>query len=214
MPVRATLWDFGGVILESPFDAFARYERSNGLPEGFLRGVNATNPDTNAWARMERSEVGIEDFAALFEAEAAAAGHRVDAREVLGLLQGAIRPAMVEAVRRCAARLPTGLITNNFVGFAEGKGRPRPEVAEALGLFHVVIESSKVGFRKPDERIYQLACEALGAEPAQTVFLDDLGINLKPARAMGMHTIKVEDPTVALAELEAAVGFPVGALAG
>lgn len=201
------LWDFGGVVLESPFDAFARYERANGLPAGFLRGLNATDPDTNAWARMERSEVSIAEFAILFEAEASAAGHSIDARAVLGLLSGGLRPDMVQAVRCCASRIPTGLVTNNFVGL-DTVG-PSGPVAEVMGLFHVVIESSKVGVRKPDPRIYELACEALGVSPAETVFLDDLGINLKPARAMGMTTIKVVDPARALAELEAAVGFPL-----
>jgi putative hydrolase of the HAD superfamily len=210
MPVRATLWDFGGVILESPFDAFARYEEANGLPAGFVRSLNATDPDTNAWARMERNEVSMDDFARLFEAEAEAAGQRVDARSILGLLTGGIRPEMVEAVRRCSARMPTGLITNTFVGFGDGDGTGRSaELAEIMGLFHVVIESSKVGLRKPDPRIYAMACEALGVDPTETVFLDDLGVNLKPARAMGMTTVKVVDPAAALDELEAAVGFPV-----
>jgi len=207
LTASAVLWDFGGVVLESPFDAFARYERANGLPAGFLRGLNATDPDTNAWARMERSEVSIAEFAILFEAEASAAGHSIDARAVLGLLSGGLRPDMVQAVRCCASRIPTGLVTNNFVGL-DTVG-PSGPVAEVMGLFHVVIESSKVGVRKPDPRIYELACEALGVSPAETVFLDDLGINLKPARAMGMTTIKVVDPARALAELEAAVGFPL-----
>ena len=206
MPAQAVLWDFGGVILDSPFDAFARYEESNGLPPGLLRGLNATNPDANAWARMERSEVPMDEFFDLFEAEARAAGHEIDARNVLALLSGSVRSEMVEAVRRCADRIPTGMVTNNFVGL---DGPPRPEVAAIYDLFHVVIESSKVGFRKPDPRIYQMACEALGVAPEDTVFLDDLGINLKPARAMGMHTIKVVDPGDALDALEDAVGFPV-----
>jgi putative hydrolase of the HAD superfamily len=205
----ATLWDFGGVILESPFEAFARYERDNGLPEGFLRSLNATNPDANAWARMERSEVSIDRFAELFEGEASAAGHRVDARAILGLLSGRLRPEMVEAVRRCAERVPTGLVTNNFVGL--GDGARREDLAEVLALFHVVIESSQVGLRKPDPAIYLLACRELGVGPGDVVFLDDLGINLKPARSLGMTTVKVTDPDAALAELEAAVGFAVRA---
>lgn len=208
MPVSAVLWDFGGVILESPFDAFARYERDNDLPDAFLRGLNARDPDTNAWAKLERSEVTLDEFCILFEAEAAAAGHRIDGHAVLSLLSGAVRPEMVEAVRRCSARIPTGMITNNFVGF--GDGPLRPEIDEILALFHTVIESSKVGLRKPDPRIYELACDALGVTPPQAAFLDDLGINLKPARELGMTTIKVVDPAVALRELEAAVGFPVG----
>ena len=199
------LWDFGGVILDSPFDGFARYEEDHGLPAGFLRTVNAANPDDNAWARLERGEVGLDEFAALFEQEARAAGGNVEAAGVLALLSGRPRPEMVEAVRRCADRLPTGLVTNNFT-----LGESRQELQEILALFHVVIESFKVGLRKPDPRIYELACDALGVVPEGTVFLDDLGINLKPARAMGMTTIKVVDPASALRELEGALGFPLG----
>jgi len=199
------LWDFGGVILDSPFDGFARYEEDHGLPAGFLRTVNAANPDDNAWARLERGEVGLDEFAALFEQEARAAGGNVEAAGVLALLSGRPRPEMVEAVRRCADRLPTGLVTNNFT-----LGESRQELQEILALFHVVIESFKVGLRKPDPRIYELACDALGVMPEGTVFLDDLGINLKPARAMGMTTIKVVDPASALRELEGALGFPLG----
>lgn len=202
------------MILESPFEAFARYERQEGLPDGLIRALNATNPHTNAWARMERNEVSMEEFFVLFEAEADAAGHRVDARQVLAMLSGALRPAMVEAVRRCAAAVPTGLVTNNFVGGGVDRGRGdggggRPDLDEVLGLFHVIIESSKVGVRKPDPAIYTMACDALGVAAEHTVFLDDLGINLKPARELGMTTIKVVDPDTALDELEAAVGFAV-----
>jgi putative hydrolase of the HAD superfamily len=206
MPAEAVLWDFGGVILESPFDAFARYERANDLPDGLIRRLNATNPHANAWARMERNEILMEEFFELFEAEAMAAGHAVDAREILALLSGALRPEMVEAVRRCAERLPTGLVTNNFT---DGRTEMPAALAEVMAMFDVVIESSRVGLRKPDPAIYQMACDALGVAPERTVFLDDLGINLKPARAMGMTTIKVVDPAAALDELETAVGFPV-----
>lgn len=207
--IRAALFDFGGVILSSPFEAFAEFERERGLPEGFLRSVNATDPDTNAWARLERSEVGFDEFAALFAAESAALGHEVDGRDVLGLLMGTLRPAMVEAVRRCSQRLVTGLLTNNFVVGTDGHVDRESEMAEVLSLFDGVIESSKVGVRKPDPRFYEVACEQLGIEPSDAVFLDDLGVNLKPARAMGMTTIKVGDPDEAIAQLEAVVGFPL-----
>ena len=213
--IKAVLFDFGGVILSSPFEAFARFEREHGLPEGFIRQVNATNPDENAWARLERSELNFEQFGPAFAADSAALGHEVDGRDVLLLLSGDIRPAMVEALRRCHERLKTALLTNNFVvaadrsaaGDGDGEERGIGTHAEILELFDVIVESSKIGVRKPDPRFYELACDELGIEPSEAVFLDDLGINLKPARAMGMTTIKVVDPTEAIADLEAAVGF-------
>lgn len=213
--IEAALFDFGGVILSSPFEAFEGYERANGLPLGFIRSLNATNPDDNAWARLERSDVSLEEFCTQFEAEARAAGHELDAAAVVGLLSGSLRPAMVDAVRRCTERLKTALLTNNFVVTpAPPAGGPAAvdraeEMGAVLALFDVVVESSQVGIRKPDPRFYELACERLDVAPEQCVFLDDLGINLKPARALGMTTIKVTDPDVALAELEQVVGFPL-----
>jgi len=204
--IRAALFDFGGVILSSPFEAFATFERDRELPDGFLRTVNATNPDANAWARLERSEVTLDEFGPLFAAESAELGHEIDGRDVLGLLMGELRPAMVLAVQRCSERLITGLLTNNFV-LGDGHVDRESEMGAVLALFDQVIESSKVGVRKPDPRFYELACEQLGIEPSDAVFLDDLGVNLKPAKAMGMTTIKVGDPDVAIAELEAVVGF-------
>jgi putative hydrolase of the HAD superfamily len=202
--IRAVLWDFGGVILSSPFEAFARYEREHGLPGGFLRQLNATNPDTNAWARLERSEVDLAGFAELYEAEADAAGHRVDAGAVLALLSGELRPTMVQALRRIRERgLTQACLTNNVAGTEA----VRPELAEVMSLFDTVLESSKLGVRKPDPRFYDLALDAVGVAPTEAVFLDDLGVNLKPARALGIRTIKVVDPANALAELEAVLGF-------
>jgi putative hydrolase of the HAD superfamily len=211
MAIRAVFWDFGGVVLSSPFEAFNRYEEANGLPRDLIRTVNATNPDTNAWAKLERSEVAFDEFCDLFEAECAALGHTVAAREMLGLLQGEIRPAVVEAIRRCRdAGLVTACLTNNFISGDRTPADGRPDHSEVLGLFAFVLESSKAGVRKPDPRFYELACEMGGVQPREVVFLDDLGINLKPAKALGMTTIKVVDPTTALAELEQVLGFPVG----
>jgi putative hydrolase of the HAD superfamily len=208
--ITAALFDFGGVISSSPFDAFDRYERDHHLPEGFIRRVNASDPDANAWARLERSEVDLDGFAAAFEAESAALGHRVSGHDVLGLLAGELRPEMVEAVRRCGERLKTALLTNNVLSTNNVTGmEANPAVAEIVALFDAVIESSVVGVRKPDAEFYAIACDRLGIEPSQAVFLDDLGVNLKPARAMGMTTIKVTDPASAIAELEAVVGFPL-----
>ncbi len=210
MTIRAAFFDFGGVILSSPFDAFNGFEERNGLPRDFIRTINATNPDANAWARFERSEVAFEEFCDLFEAECREQGHEVAARELMPLLAGEIRPAMVEAVRRCGDRLVTACLTNNWVSFddfpADVRAGGRDEV---LGLFDHIVESSKVGVRKPDPRFYEIACETAAVEPHEVVFLDDLGVNLKPAAAMGMTTIKVVDPADALLQLERAVGFPV-----
>jgi putative hydrolase of the HAD superfamily len=204
--VRAVMFDFGGVILSSPFEAFAAYERRAGLPDGFIRTVNATAPDTNAWARLERAELGLDDFVVAFEQEAAALGHDVDGRAVIACLRGELRPRMVTALRRCHERFATGLLTNNFltgtVDWSSGGS-----FGELIGLFDVVVESSRVGVRKPERRFYEIALEELGVGPEEAVFLDDLGVNLKPAREMGMATIKVEDPDAALDELAALTGL-------
>ena len=153
--------------------------------------MNATNPDENAWARLERSEVDLETFASLWSDEARALGHEVDGRAVLERLAGQIRPEMVAAIRICRGSYKTGCLTNNF-GPADSE--VSTEVAAVYELFDVVLESRTLGVRKPDPRFYELACSALDVQPEECVFLDDLGVNLKPARALGMHTIKVTNP--------------------
>ena len=209
------LFDFGGVILTSPFEAFNRYEDEVTLPRDTIRGLNATNPHTNAWARFERGELSPRAFVEVFEAEAADVGFDVDATRILAGLRGTIRPPMVEALRRCSQHLKTAMLTNNFrppgkesgtEAMTDGAGQ---DLAEVHALFDQIIESSVVGVRKPEPRFYEIACERLQVDPVECVFLDDLGINLKPARAMGMTTIKVTDPDLALAELERLVGFPL-----
>ena len=205
--IEVVLFDFGGVLLTSPFDAFAAYEAEVDLPQGTVRRINSTNPDDNAWARFERGQVDAEQFGRLFEAEAAAQGYIVDAARILEGLHGTLRPTMVEALRRCSDRLRTGMLTNNITPI---DSQPFSDaVLEVVGLFDEVIQSSVEGCRKPEPRIYEIACERLGVEPVACVFLDDLGINLKPARSMGMTTIKVVDPEEAIGELEAVVGFPL-----
>jgi putative hydrolase of the HAD superfamily len=203
--IAAVLFDFGGVITDSPFEAFERYELDHALPRGFIRRVNATNHLDNAWARLERNELGFEEFCAAFEAEALTAGGQIDARDLFARFSGQLRPEMVEAVRRCGRHFKTGLLTNNFV--TPVAASRAGDLAEILALFDAVIESSVVGVRKPDHRFYVMACEALGITPPQAVFLDDLGVNLKPARALGMVTIKVTDTSSALADLEKVVGI-------
>ncbi len=208
MTIRAVMFDFGGVISSSPFEAFARFEAEHGLPDGFVRAVNATNPDDNAWARLERSEIDIDAFSAQWTAEARALGHEVDGRLVLERLAGEIRPRMVAAIETCGTSYKTACLTNNF-GLAERA--VSAEVAAVYTLFDVVLESRVLGVRKPDPRFYQLACASVGVEPEESVFLDDLGVNLKPARALGMRTIKVTDPDQALAELEEVLGISFAA---
>jgi len=197
----AVLFDFGGVLVDSPFDAFARYEQRNGLPDGFIRQVNATNHLENAWARLERNELSFDDFCDAFAVETELAGARVDARAVFASLTGELRPAMVEALRRLKPHFRTALLTNNFAVPVAGGGHD-----DVVAWFDVVVASAEVGIRKPDPRFYALACDRLGVLPQRAVFLDDLGVNLKPARAMGMATIKVVDVDAAIDELQALTG--------
>jgi putative hydrolase of the HAD superfamily len=201
--VRAVFWDFGGVILTSPFEAFNRYEREHGLPPDFIRGINATDPDANAWAKLERNDITPAQFDDAFADESARRGHRVPGADVLALLSGDVRPEMVVALDRViGAGLVTACLTNNVVSDAH-QAHHRPEVEAVMARFDHVVESSKVGVRKPEPRFYEIACELAGVEPTACVFLDDLGINLKPARAMGMQTIKVVDANQAIDDLAA-----------
>ena len=209
--VRAVLWDFGGVMTESPFVAFRRFEQARGLPADFLRDINTRNPDGNAWARFERSELTSEQFDEAFAEETRAAGCEIRGLDVIDLLYGEVRPEMVRALQACKQHYTNACVTNN-VNAGPGRGFDRDPQRGAqchavLDLFDTVIESSKVGARKPEPRFFELVCTQLRIVPGQAVYLDDLGANLKPARAMGMRTIKVEDPAKAIAELESALAI-------
>jgi putative hydrolase of the HAD superfamily len=207
--IEAVIWDFGGVLTSSPFEAFARFETERGLPADIIRRTNAANHLENAWAKFERAEVDIDTFDELFAAESLALGAEVRGRDVLPLLSGDLRPEMVDALRRLKKTgLKTGCITNNLPANAIGSaGRRTLYIAEVMALFDHVIESAKIGLRKPDPRIYRMMVDALGVDPANCVYLDDLGVNLKPAREMGMTTIKVLNASQALAELEEVTGL-------
>jgi putative hydrolase of the HAD superfamily len=206
--VRAVLWDFGGVITTSPFEAFARYERENDLPVDLIRGLNAANHHENAWARFERNQVPFDEFCTLYEKEAAEAGYHLDARAVIACLSGDVRAQMVDALRAIRRHgLKQACLTNNFFRFDDAP--TKVERSPILDLFDAIVESSVVGVRKPEPEFYRIACRALEIEPTDAVMLDDLGVNLKPAREMGMATIKVTDPDAALEELESVLGLPL-----
>jgi putative hydrolase of the HAD superfamily len=209
--VEAVIWDFGGVFTTSPFEAFNRYERARGLPNDVIRRINSVNPDSNAWARLERSELAPAEFDAVFLGEAREFGLSIPGRDVLALLSGDLRPRVVDAFKACKAKFKVGCITNNA---PTGKGagmssnaEKATQIAEVFALFDHVIESSKAGVRKPDPRIYRMMCETLSVDPKNCVYLDDLGINCKPARELGMTTIKVTSEQQLLDDLSKAVGL-------
>lgn len=211
MKIEAVIWDFGGVFTTSPFEAFNRLEAELGVPKDLIRRVNATNPDTNAWALFERNEVDAAQFDQLFLEESTALGHPVRGADVLPRLNGELRPRMVAALKACKAHFKVACITNNVVsvhspGAAEGQ-RKAGAMSEVMPLFDAIIESSKAGVRKPDPRIYQMMCDQLAVRPEACIYLDDLGINCKPAAGLGMKAIKVVDVDQTLAELAALTGL-------
>ncbi len=205
--IKAVLWDFGGVILSSPFESFNRYEEEHGLPKDFLRTVNATNPHANAWARLERSDITPAEFDAAFADEAESLGHRVPGADVLALLAGDVRDEMVSLLDDLKSRgYLLACLTNNIGGTHSSAARTET-INAIMARFDVVVESSKVGTRKPEVEFYEMACNLLGVEPRECVFLDDLGVNLKPAAAMGMKTIKVAGAAQAIRELQVTLGL-------
>ena len=206
MPYRAVIFDIGGVVVGSPLEAIAAYERAHGIPGGFINRVVVATGHAGAWSRLERGELKLEDFHPAFERDCEAAGRCISARALMELVAAATvpRPAMLEAIRRIRAHgLAAAALTNNWITEDEGTGALRPH-------FDVFVESAALGLRKPDPRIFQHACDQLQVAPAAAVFLDDIGANLKAARALGMTTIKVLNPAAALAELEGLLGFTLG----
>jgi len=192
-------------VLGSPLHVIAELEREQGIPAGFVNRVVVSTGAAGAWSRLERGEISIDDFYRDFDRECLAAGHAFSGQRLMQRIALVVqpRPAMLGAVRRIRERgLRAAALTNNWSGEGDGTGALRPH-------FDVFVESSVVGLRKPDPRIYEHACRCLGIEPRESVFLDDIGSNLKTARALGMTTIKVDTPEQALAELETVLGFPL-----
>ena len=201
--IAGVLFDIGGVVQDSPLHAIARYERDHGLPANAINRAVVSSGEAGAWSRLERGELTLEAWCAPFEADCRAHGVAIDGKRLMTYIAeaGRERPQMLRAVAQLRERgLRVGALTNNWVREDKTPHRLRPH-------FDVVIESQAVGMRKPDPRIYELACRELGVTPPETAFLDDIGMNLKSARALGMHTIKVDDPEQALRELSALVGF-------
>jgi len=207
-PIEAIFWDFGGVFTTSPFIAFNKYESSMGIPKDFIRTINATNSDTNAWAKLERNEITVDEFYPLFEEEAFARGVPVDGKAVLSCIAGEFRPEMVTALEILAKKYKTACLTNNFGPPNESDNNSEMHKS-IMRLFDKVVESRKIGIRKPEIPFYLHACDALNVTPARTIFLDDLGVNLKPARQLGIHTIKVTSSGQALSELEHLLGHKI-----
>ena len=211
--IKAVFWDFGGVITSSPFESFNRFEKENNLPLDFLRSVNSTNPDSNAWALLERNEINLEEFDLLFERESDDLGHSVKGKDVIALLKGQIRPEMITALEKIKGNLIQACLTNNIQSMGdidfEGNVSAAGKHEEVMSMFDFVFESSKENVRKPDPEFYLRACKRGDVDPSDVVFLDDLGINLKPAKALGMSTIKVADPKEALRELQALLDFDI-----
>jgi putative hydrolase of the HAD superfamily len=207
----AVLFDLGGVVLGSPLHAIRDYEAELGLERNAINLVAAKTAPTGAWSRLERGELEMEAFYPAFEADCLAAGIEMDAREMMTRMaaSSAPRPMMLEAIRLLReAEFRVGALTNNWAHTGDDDAPDRNDGTRALkGLFDVFIESSVEGLRKPDPRIYALACDRMGKRPEEMIFLDDIGPNLKPPRAMGMATIKVDTPEQALAELAPLVGL-------
>jgi putative hydrolase of the HAD superfamily len=201
------IFDLGGVVLGSPLHAIARFERERGIPSGFINRVVVSSGPSGAWSRLERGELRVEAFVSAFEADCLAAGHSIEAGPMMLAIQeeSQPRPAMLSAIRELRGRgLRVGALTNNWVADEPRENRLGLDLRE---LFDAFVESAIVGLRKPDPRIYTHACRELGVTPERAVFLDDIGANLKAARALGMHTIKVDSAEQALGELGAALGF-------
>ena len=204
-------WDFGGVITSSPFEAFNSFEEDNNIPKDFIRKVNSINPDANAWAQLEQSKISLEEFDSLFAMESKKLGKEIQGSDVLSLLHGEIRPKIVQAIKKFKSLgFFQACLTNNFdskdrdVSALDDKNEERMEIMQ---LFDFIIESKKIGVRKPNMKFYEIALNKTKVNPKETIFLDDLGINLKPARHLKITTIKVLSEKQALSELSGLTGI-------
>jgi putative hydrolase of the HAD superfamily len=204
---KAAIFDIGGVLTHSPVTRIKQYCADNGIHDGVR--VAIFGPEDGPWSRFERSELTREGFAGEFDRHISVCETKATGPAFMEwFFQGfGERPEMVGAVRYLKGRVKLGAITNNVS--RDEPAQTRTSGIDLPSLFEVIVESAIVGYRKPEPQIFQIACEQLGIEANEAVFLDDLGANLKGARALGMHTIKVDDTLSALDELEAALGIPL-----
>ncbi|MGM0452392.1 MAG: HAD family hydrolase [Thermodesulfobacteriota bacterium] len=209
MSIKAVIFDLGGVILDSPMEVFAEFEKQHGLSSNFLNRAIVDAGSQGAWARLERGEIDLEAFFDAFDAELWQAGAEISSRDLMAAVNdfATVRPPMIEAVRRLRrGGYRTAALTNNWL---VADGATSTGLAVLKAEFDVFVESSQTGLAKPDPRIYEQVLSELGVAADQAVFLDDIGRNLKPARQMGMTTIKVESVESALRELEKTLSFPL-----
>jgi putative hydrolase of the HAD superfamily len=187
MAPAAVIFDLGGVVFESPVASLRKLEHEHGMPTNLL---NKHIAQSEAWSRMERGLITATQFAASYDAELAAATtnkalRAVSGETVIATIMSSTsvpRPSYVEAIRSLRTMgVKTAALTNNFQPPAGQK-----EASAVDSVFDVMVESSVVGLRKPDPRIYLLVCDKLGVRPDQCVFLDDIGANLKSAKQVGM----------------------------
>ena len=205
MTIKTIIFDFGGVVTNSPIEGFKKLEDTHGYAKGLITSINMNNPNNNAWAQSERGEINIDTFLSQFEKEALEIGQKINANEILMQLYGSLRPIMVNKIISLAKSKKYKLIclTNVLKGMNKFMPKEREEaVNNILSYFDVIYESYKIGMRKPESRIYEYIIDNLAIIPNEAVFLDDLGMNLKTAKKLGINTIKVVDPEESIKELD------------
>lgn len=205
MTIKTIIFDFGGVITNSPIEGFKLLEEKHGYDKGIITNINMNNPDNNAWAKSERGEIDINTFLEEFEKEALSIGQKINAKEILQQLYGSLRKNMINKIKLLSTSKKYKLIclTNVLKGVDIFTPKERVEaVKDVMSYFDIIYESYKLNMRKPEARIYQYILKELNIEPQETVFLDDLGMNLKSARQLGINTIKVIEPNDAIYELD------------
>lgn len=187
MNAAAVIFDLGGVVLQSPLDVIASYESESRIPEGTINRHVAGQGDDGAWGRHEKGLIDFATFCDLFESELAAKGVVVDAAELMARIAAfaVSRPAVLAEIARLrTAGYKVAALTNSWETMP---------IEGLEGSFDLVVESWREGVRKPDREIFATTLERLRVTPGQTLFIDDLGPNLKTARAMGMDTFKATD---------------------